>query len=559
MKNTFADKIKNTGPWTLFFEFFVILQLILIFVFNLTRLKYEAGFDSSAAMAQAMEIWNQKTVFLKHWDYQSTLGLDSLIIPAAVLYGITHNIFLAYGIADCLGVLLYIYIFRDIFKMLELPRLVRMIIYVLLLTPYSLEPLGYMPMMFTGAAYYIIKVLIPIMLIDIILKIHFKIPVKRYLHILITYFAAVYLTALSCGLYLLICGILPIILYELCITVCSGNLKNILNKRCLILVVSLIIYALGYASAKLYGADIFTNEMILVSAGNFVNNFTKCIVGIAELFGALPNKEIVVTSAFGIHYLAHMAAFLIFIIILITAVRSLKPISCLFDASSKVTAKQKVTGMVLCIIAVNFAVLILTDITYGSETFEFRYHLIPVVSGFLIVGIGIDKLISWLNSTDNNLLYSSVLSVISIIWVLCNVVFCYYYTITNSYSTSTAIVDFVENNSDCDLVYFIGSSDSDIIEVARVARLLESDLNIIDGTSVGSFLGWGASRNYYDPVETFEKMIIVCTDDVYETIEPYYRKCMTAFGNICDYTLYEFTDIPSPDEFENYTDDNDND
>ena len=98
-----------------FFEIFVIAQLLLIFVFNLTHLKYEAGFDSSAAMAQAMEIWNQKSIFLKHWDYQSTLGLDSVIIPASIFYGITHNIFLAYGIADCLGVLLYILHFQGYF------------------------------------------------------------------------------------------------------------------------------------------------------------------------------------------------------------------------------------------------------------------------------------------------------------------------------------------------------------------------------------------------------------------------------------------------------------
>ena len=153
MKNTVISRLKNTNPWVIFFELFVITQLMLIFIFNLTHLKYEAGFDSSAAMAQAMEIWNQKTIFLKNWEYQSTLGLDSVIIPASIFYGITHNIFLAYGIADCLGVMLYIYIFRDIFKMLKLPKLPRMIIYVLLLTPYSLEPLGYMPMMFTGAAY----------------------------------------------------------------------------------------------------------------------------------------------------------------------------------------------------------------------------------------------------------------------------------------------------------------------------------------------------------------------------------------------------------------------
>ena len=127
MKNTVISRLKNTNPWVIFFELFVIAQLMLIFIFNLTHLKYEAGFDSSAAMAQAMEIWNQKTIFLKNWEYQSTLGLDSVIIPASIFYGITHNIFLAYGIADCLGVMLYIYIFRDIFKMLKLPKLPRMI------------------------------------------------------------------------------------------------------------------------------------------------------------------------------------------------------------------------------------------------------------------------------------------------------------------------------------------------------------------------------------------------------------------------------------------------
>ena len=57
---TWIAKIKDSGPWIVFFEIFVIAQLLLIFVFNLTHLKYEAGFDSSAAMAQAMEIWNQK-------------------------------------------------------------------------------------------------------------------------------------------------------------------------------------------------------------------------------------------------------------------------------------------------------------------------------------------------------------------------------------------------------------------------------------------------------------------------------------------------------------------
>lgn len=550
MKNTVISRLKNTNPWVIFFELFVITQLMLIFIFNLTHLKYEAGFDSSAAMAQAMEIWNQKTIFLKNWEYQSTLGLDSVIIPASIFYGITHNIFLAYGIADCLGVMLYIYIFRDIFKMLKLPKLPRMIIYVLLLTPYSLEPLGYMPMMFTGAAYYIIKVLIPIMLIDLILKLRFNIPVKKYLHILITYFVSIYLTALSCGLYLLICGLFPIIIYELYCTICSGSLRNIINKRSLLLLISLIIYAAGYVSAKIYGASVFTNEMILSSVNNFVNNLAKCFVGIAELFGALPSKDIRVTSAFGIHYLSHMAAFIIVIIIVVATIKALKPLSGLIIQSGDNKADKIVTGQVCCIIAVNLAVLILTDTTYGSESFEFRYHLIPVVASFLIIGIGIDRMIKWLKEQKNRLIFTSVMTVISIIWILNNIVFVYYYSSRNSYNTSEAIVKYVENNTDYKKIYFLGDSDSEIIEVSRIARLIESDLTIVDGPFVGTYIGWGTSNKHFIPTDNIDRMVLVCTPTQYENIEPRIQYSIDILDEIDGYIIFEVPAILTDEQYE---------
>ena len=91
---------------------FVLLfaQLILLIIFNLTKLSAVADFDSSAAMAQAMEIHRQKTLFISDWIYQSTLGLDSLLPLASLLYGLTHNIFMAYGIANCIGTLFFLYI-----------------------------------------------------------------------------------------------------------------------------------------------------------------------------------------------------------------------------------------------------------------------------------------------------------------------------------------------------------------------------------------------------------------------------------------------------------------
>ncbi len=546
------------NAWCIFFGTFVIIQLAILFTFNLTHLRHVAGFDSSAAMAQAMEIWNQHTIFLKDWDYQATLGLDSLILPASIFYGITKNIFLAYGLADCLGILLYLYIFKDILTELRTTRLARLIAYVILLTPYSLEPLGYMPMMFTGAAYYIIKVLIPIMLIDLMIKIRLEKPIYKYLPLLCIYLFAVYLTALSCGLYLLICGIFPIIAYTIYLRIASGNRTIIPIGQLLLLGGSLIVFALGYFTAKLYGATLFTSDMILTQVADFMNNIGKCIVGIAELFGALPSQKINVTSAFGIHYLSHMAAFLICMIIIIVTMRTAKPFSLIMknalngDHSYLPTPTNQVIGMVSCIIAVNLAVLILTDTTYGSESFEYRYHLIPIVAGFLIVCIGISNLISWIyaNGIGNRTLARTILACIAGIWILCNAVFVYYYSLRNTLDYSEQILSYVENKTDESLVYFIGDSSSETIETGRIARLLDTNLTIVDGTAVGDFLGWGASTTHYEPVEGIDHLIIVCTPDTYSELEERYQYSMHLIQHIGPYSLYLLEDPMTAEEYE---------
>ena len=117
---------------------------------------------------------------------------------------------------------------------------------------------------------------------------------------------------------------------------------------------------------------------------------------------------------------------MLFVIILIATIKSVRPLSGLLKNGQTDSPVQTVAGMVCCIIAVNLAVLILTDTTYGSETFEFRYHLIPVVSGFLIVGIGIGGLVAWLKAHQNRL-FLLLPWLIAIIWLLCNI-FYYYYT-----------------------------------------------------------------------------------------------------------------------------------
>ena len=290
--------------------------------------------------------------------------------------------------------------------------------------------------------------------------------------------------------------------------------------------------------------------MILSSVNNFVNNLSKCFVGIAELFGALPSKDIRVTSAFGIHYLSHMAAFIIVIVIVVATIKALKPLSGLIIQSGDNKADKIVAGQVCCIITVNLAVLILTDTTYGSESFEFRYHLIPVVASFLIIGIGIDRMIKWLKEQKNHLIFTSVMTVISIIWMLSNIVFVYYYSSRNSYNTSEAIVKYVENNTDYKKIYFLGDSDSEIIEVSRIARLIESDLTIVDGPFVGTYIGWGTSNKHFIPTDNIDRMVLVCTPTQYENIEPRIQYSIDILDEIDGYIIFEVPAILTDEQYE---------
>lgn len=52
------------------------VQLMALLFYNMTKLRYQADFDSSSGMLQLAEIGRQKTFLIKDWGYQTTLGWD---------------------------------------------------------------------------------------------------------------------------------------------------------------------------------------------------------------------------------------------------------------------------------------------------------------------------------------------------------------------------------------------------------------------------------------------------------------------------------------------------
>lgn len=506
---------KKCKKLEIFLFILLVLQLLVIAVFNLTRLPYVAGFDSSAAMAQAMQIWKQRTIFLKDWAYQSTLGLDSGLLLASMIYGVTGNIFISYGLSNCVIIALYFYVIYEILKEINVSKTVRLITLIILFTPYSLEPLGYMPMLFTNASYYSIKVLIPFMFIFIFIKLYKERYLGEYIIISCILGIMMYFTAFSCGLYVMICGVLPILFYEIYYVICSGNIQKIISKRLIVYGVAFCLFALGYITTKWYGQFNFTNGMQLCSVYDFGKNLGGFLIGWLQLFGALYGRDLSVFSMEGIYSLVHWALIIVFAGVVVRYLRTNSPLRKVYIGNN-VSLRTHVLGACEFIILVNTGILLLTNITYGSDTFEFRYLLFSAVAIFIILAAGLDEYLGNMKHNKRKLLYNSTWTLIIALMVMANAGMIKYYEGFEHYDKGKALkeslvdVENIVDKKDVNYWYFVG--DGEICEISRVMRLSVKNVEIADGDNIYSVRGWGTKSNYEAAATTSKDMYLIVTE-----------------------------------------------
>lgn len=461
------------------------IQIFILFIFNITQTASIADYDSSAAMAQAMEIVKQKTLFIKHWDYQSTLGLDSMLPVAALIYAITGNIFISYGIANCLGTLLYIFIIIITAKQLGIPRRISYIMGIFILTPLSSGMLGYFPMMFINASYYMMKSLLPVLLILITLKIKNSCLKKCDIFLLILLAWLSFFTGFSCTIYLLLCGFVPVLL-TLLINVILVRRGNSSIKHLMISgipsVSACILCICGTIAAKIYYPYSFSSGMVLCRVDNFFDNLHRFIIGFFELFGAISYSDTKVLSVNGIFLLLHLSIAVLYIF---TFILGLKNIIRNYKNNDYI--------YFLMVFVINCIILMLTYTTYGSSTYEYRYWIIPVISGLFVCCYGIRTLSNKLLDKEFKLLYI-ILSVY--ILAVSFISYTQYFSGCKKQTDIQSVMDMLENNN-INIAYFIDNNTANETD-ARILRLYSDNVNIVYGTEYGNFKGWGTSDKFFD-------------------------------------------------------------
>ena len=479
----------------------IVIQIGALAVFNLTRLPYESNYDSSCAYAQIVEMWRQKRILLKDWAYQTTLGIDSPVLLGALFYGITKNAFTAFGLANIVTVIVYACLFYDILKQADVKKNMRLLAVLFLLTPYSTGQLGYMPMLFTSAGSYAYKLLVPLLLIDILVRMHKGQKIKKYWYLILFATFFVFDTAVSSGEYILLCAVLPLIGYEILHVLIGNDIKQIFSKRLGFLILESAIYVVGIKVGRRTGIiESVGSQMMLTKAKHFPSVIAKCLTGIFQLFGGIPDYEdIPVTQNYVMMYL-----FLFFLaaVILASWIYLLKHL--------KENAKYKeLVGMITCIFAVNLIVLIFANVNYATKTFEYRYHLISMIPMILLTSLAASDL--W---DKRNLLEQTIVLVTIVLLLFVNVYdYKNYMRDCYNYQGDMQGITLTAEQEGVHLIITIGSES---ISMGRCMRNVNPNVEISTWGGYNHGVGWGASTYYFDNAHLKTPYMVLMTQKEYE-------------------------------------------
>lgn len=444
-----------------------IFMALLIFTgggivyFNLSDIRCSLDPDFANTVYHYTEVIKNSTLNLANWNHTTSLELDGTMLFALPIYFITKNLFTAIGISNILIMLLYIVVIGRLLHLYKVDKLFIYLTLILILTPYEYGMLDYYNMMFYGGACYAIKTLVPILLLLILGMLNEETYKDKLGRIELAAFSGTYLyllfaTAFSTGIFVVLCGIMPIFVWMIMEMFIQGSPEFILKKRVWgVWATTALTFLIGYLlHNKVYTAISRTN-MNLTNKGEFADNFMACIRGIFELLGAVTKKDVPVLSVDGIVLCVKMVFVTAFLV-------------CFFAnyiQFSNMDKKQKNKGMCLknylaFMFVWIFMVMLVADMRFpGNDYTEYRYFTIGVVPLIILFGFQLNNFKEKINDFQKRLAYLALLAACVIL------VYGNNKNVIEKWDRSTYAVEFTEyiDTLDVESVIFVADVDSAVM------------------------------------------------------------------------------------------------
>lgn len=389
------------------------VQVAMIAYFNLRDIRYSLDTDFANTIYHYREVIKNGTLNLKGWKNTTSLELDAVFLFAWPLYYLVRDIFTAVGIANLIYVFLYIVTVTGIMKLADVERKYIFATLCIILMPHSFGMLEYFNMMFYGGSCYSLKTLVPLMCIWLIL-LFAKEGSSRKERILrraafCAYLFFLLITTFSTGIYVTLCGIIPILACCMFDIWKSGNLFGKYNRNhAFLLIGSVIAFLAGNAAHNKYYGLVSRTNMRLTKIENYAVNFSACVRGIFDLFGATLSEDVQALSVAGIWYCTKMAAVAMFVIVWFCNLR------CLPGKREDVNAKDFLAVLPLF----NFIILLIADSRYGPNPYiEYRYYLIGAVPMVLLFGIQMGEWAKLLNAFQKHAISAVLILALAVLLI----------------------------------------------------------------------------------------------------------------------------------------------
>ncbi|MDD3368733.1 MAG: hypothetical protein PHP50_07555 [Lachnospiraceae bacterium] len=386
-KDTWKAGLKNWFSIGLVLIFF--LQMAFLIYMNLFASDKILNFDGSNLMLHGVEMWKNKAILIPGWVETTTLELDTAALLAIPFYGITGNVLISYGLSNLVFVLIYILVISDILKNTGHSFTTTVLAMDLVWIPYCVGMIDYYNMLFFQGSQYGIKVLIPLLILDLLLcKKERQKSVKTIL-LLGLLCVLVFVSGLSSGIYVLFSIVAPVI----CVMVLDILLDNGFVKyhkyHILMTALTVVAAGAGYAANVLLGISAHGNNMMLTNYQEMHSNVAAVLLSIFQVLGALPAESTPVLSATGIVYILKV---ILVLALVVTFIIHLKKV---FERTEEISYGKYVA--VLCLW--NVFVFIFSETRYSLENviIENRYYLIVLIPLMLLLAMQVEN---WLGQVQ---------------------------------------------------------------------------------------------------------------------------------------------------------------
>jgi len=503
-------------------------QIGFIMYMNLFRADTIIDFDSSSAYMHEMEMGSQGRLFPAFYSYQASLDLDGAAVISAFWYHFTGDIFLSRGIANNLMVILYILVVRRILSGLALSDRWRRFCLLLFFIPYSMTILGYWRTLFTGGGFFALRALVPLLILSLLSDLDKKKALREYaLRGLFTLFV-VFLTGFSSGPYVLMCAVLPLLLWELLAAFFKGDLSLLKSERTGLGLLAALFFLAGIALQKALNFSTAADSKVILTSKEWTEAVFAAFAGIFELFGGLTVHEDV--RLFSFEALGTAVNFAVTCLLIAAVIYTVK--TCIRKREI-----SNMKGYIFSVMAVNVMMFSFLDLRYGDTVFESRYHLIPMLPSFFLLALMMEEL------EDKGLKRHQVrgLQTALVALFLASLLFGdaqWVYAKTALGSEKLKELNGIIEGLGVKTAFVVGEDSKD---QGRKLRVYGNDTHYIvlnDGAESAFRTTWGGTTRYLDNSMQEGKTAIIATSKSYETLPDYLISGMEYLRDFEDLGIY---------------------